>query len=66
MHVNSHRDENNTQLYQFDAVGYESVLIGFFSILTGKRCSPPRPFKRGGEQDAVYFHSQGISLNICA
>jgi|EP01049_Picozoa_sp_SAG25_P004597 hypothetical protein len=48
-------DVNNTQLYQFDAVAYESVIIGLFSIITGKRCSPPRPFKRGGEQDAVYL-----------
>ena len=48
-------DKNNTQLYQFDAVAYESVLIGLFSIITGKRCSPPKPFGRGGEQDAVYI-----------
>ena len=47
-------DANNTQLYQFDGVSYESLVIGLFSIITGKRCSPPRPFKRGGEQDAVY------------
>ena len=47
-------DENNTQLYQFDGIGYESVIIGLFSIITGKRCLPPRPFQRAGEQDAVY------------
>ena len=30
-------------------------MIGLFSIITGKRCVPPRPFNRGGEQDAVYI-----------
>jgi hypothetical protein len=30
-------------------------VIGLFSIITGKRCVPPRPFNRGGEQDAVYI-----------
>jgi hypothetical protein len=29
-------DVNNTQLYQFDAVAYESVIIGLFSIITAK------------------------------
>ena len=38
----------------FDAVAYESIVVGLFSIITGERCVPPRPFKRGGEQDAVY------------
>jgi hypothetical protein len=54
----------NTQLYNFDAVAYESVIIGLFSIITGKRCVPPRPFKRGGEQDAVYlgFSRDGFSF----
>ena len=27
---------------------YESVVVGLFSIITGKRCVPPRPFERGG------------------
>ena len=38
----------------FCAQAYESVVVGLFSIITGKRCVPPRPYKRGGEQDAVY------------
>ena len=38
----------------FDAVAYESIVVGLFSIITGERCLPPRPFTRGGEQDAVY------------
>ena len=64
---------NNTQLYQFDGVAYESVVIGLFSIITGKRCSPPRPFQRGGEQDAVYvgwsrdgFHFQRSPIRASA
>ena len=27
-----------TQLYNLDAVAYESVLVGLFSIFTGKQC----------------------------
>ena len=33
----------------FDAVAYESIVVGLFPIITGKRGVPPRPFK-----DAVY------------
>ena len=48
----------------FDAVAYESIVVGLFSIITGKRCVPPRPFKRGGEQDAVYvgFSRDGFNF----
>ena len=48
----------------FDAVAYESIVVGFFSIITGKRCNPPRPFGRGGEQDAVYvgFSRDGFNF----
>ena len=59
--------------YQFDGVAYESIVIGLFSIITGKRCSPPRPFHRGGEQDAVYvgwsrdgFHFQRSPIRSSA
>ena len=54
----------DTQLYQFDGIAYESVVVGLFSIITGKRCKPPRPFKRGGEQDAVYvgFSRDGFNF----
>jgi hypothetical protein len=31
-----------TQLYNLDAVAYESVIVGLFSILTGKRCKDGR------------------------
>jgi hypothetical protein len=31
--------ENMTQLYNLDAVAYESVIVGFFSIFTGKYCT---------------------------
>ena len=48
------------ELYNLDGVAYESVVVGLFSIITGKRCSPPQPFHRGGEQDAVYV---GFSRN---
>ena len=43
-----------SQLYDLGAYPYESVLVGLFQILTGKGCSPPRPFGRGGEQDEVH------------
>ena len=33
---------------------YESVVVGLFSIITGKDCATPHPYGRGGEQDAVY------------
>ena len=46
---------NVAQIYNLDAVAYESVVVGLFSIITGKHCNPPQPFKRGGEQDAVYL-----------
>ena len=40
------------------------MVVGLFSIITGKRCVPPRPFKRGGEQDAVYvgFSRDGFNF----
>lgn len=52
-----------TQLYNLDAVAYESVIVGFFTILTGKRCpdgrnhsdAEPSPvFNRTGEWDSVF------------
>lgn len=48
------------ELYNLDGAAYESVVVGLLSIITGKRCNPPRPFHRGGEQDAVYV---GFSRN---
>ena len=43
---------SRAELYNFDAIAYESVIVGLYSIITGKRCDPPRPYNRGGEQDA--------------
>ena len=46
---------NQTQLYNLNAIAFESVLVGLFTLITGKRCDPPRPFGRGGEQDSVFL-----------
>ena len=52
-----------TQLYNLDAVAYESVIVGLFSILTGKRCADGRNhsdaesqnvYNRTGEWDSVF------------
>jgi hypothetical protein len=52
------------ELYNFDAVAYESVLIGLPTILTGKRCTPAGPYGRGGEQDAVYLSFSRDGFNF--
>ena len=44
-----------TQLYNLDAVAYESVLVGLFSIFTGKSCGPLSPLNRTGEWDSVFL-----------
>lgn len=44
-----------TQLYNLDAVAYESVLVGLFSIFTGKSCGLLSPFNRTGEWDSVFL-----------
>ena len=36
-------------------MAYESVMVGLFTLITGKDCDPPRPWGRGGEQDAVFL-----------
>eukprot|EP00041_Stephanoeca_diplocostata_P033013 m.1077457 g.1077457 ORF g.1077457 m.1077457 type:complete len:481 (+) comp24251_c0_seq39:995-2437(+) len=46
--------ENYTQLYNLDAVAYESVLVGLFSIFTGKYCADGAGFNRTGEWDSVF------------
>lgn len=43
-----------TQLYNLDAVAYESVMVGLFSIFTGKECGPSSPYNRTGEWDSVF------------
>ena len=52
-----------TQLYNLDAVAYESVLVGLFSIFTGKDCGTMcnvtgqrcSPYNRTGEWDSVFL-----------
>lgn len=52
----------STQLYNLDAVAYESVVVGLFTILTGKACGPMcnitgahcSPYNRTGEWDSVF------------
>ena len=51
----NHSEVQVAQIYNVDAVAYESVVVGLFSIITGKHCNPAKPFMRGGEQDAVYL-----------
>jgi hypothetical protein len=46
--------DHRSQLYNLDIVAYESLFIGFFSLITAKDTKPPRPFGRAGEQDAVW------------
>ena len=50
----------SAQLYNFDAIAYESVVVGLFSLIHGKHCNPPQPYGRGGEQDDVFV---GFSRN---
>ena len=33
----------------------ESVMVGFFGLITAKDEKPPRPYGRAGEQDAVFL-----------
>jgi len=47
--------ENHTQLYNLDAVAYESVIVGLFSIFTGKYCASGAGFNRTGEWDSVFL-----------
>jgi hypothetical protein len=47
--------QNYTQLYNLDAVAYESVLVGFFSILSGKYCPEGGGVNRTGEWDNVFI-----------
>lgn len=44
-----------TQLYTLDLVAYESVMVGLFTIFTGKECGPTSPFNRTGEWDSVFL-----------
>ena len=46
-------EDEYTDLYNVDAVSYESVTVGLYSLIIGKRCVPPHPFGRAGEQDLV-------------
>jgi hypothetical protein len=46
--------QNYTQLYNLDAVAYESVLVGLFSILSGKYCPDGGGVNRTGEWDDVF------------
>ena len=59
-----------TQLYNLDAVAYESVLVGLFSIFTGKECGRMcnvtgqrcSPYNRTGEWDSVFLgYSRDVS-----
>lgn len=47
--------ENHTQLYNLDAVAYESVIVGLFSIFTGKYCPSGAGMNRTGEWDSVFL-----------
>eukprot|EP00039_Didymoeca_costata_P012720 m.184797 g.184797 ORF g.184797 m.184797 type:complete len:589 (+) comp15563_c0_seq7:156-1922(+) len=55
--------ENYTQLYNLDAVAYESVIVGLFSIFTGKYCPSGAGMNRTGEWDSVFlgFSRDGFS-----
>eukprot|EP00037_Helgoeca_nana_P012729 m.116056 g.116056 ORF g.116056 m.116056 type:complete len:415 (-) comp21613_c0_seq2:38-1282(-) len=47
--------ENYTQLYNLDAVAYESIIVGLFSLFTGKYCASGAGFNRTGEWDSVFL-----------
>eukprot|EP01006_Ploeotia_vitrea_P009536 TRINITY_DN22622_c0_g1_i1.p1 TRINITY_DN22622_c0_g1~~TRINITY_DN22622_c0_g1_i1.p1 ORF type:complete len:531 (+),score=65.47 TRINITY_DN22622_c0_g1_i1:216-1595(+) len=57
-----HKHNGFTQLYNLDAVGYESVMVGFYTIFNGKYCGPNSPYNRTGEWDqvAVAFSRDGF------
>jgi hypothetical protein len=57
---------NQTQLYNLNAIAFESVMVGLFTLITGKRCDPPRPFGRGGEQDAVFLAFSRDGASFCS
>ena len=44
-----------SQLYALDGVGYESLMVGLFTIFNGKYCGPLSPFNRTGEWDSVFL-----------
>ena len=45
-----------TQLYNLDAVAYESVLVGLFSIFTGKECG--KMCNVTGQHTVCYLNSR--------
>lgn len=47
--------QNYTQLYNLDAVAYESVLIGLFTIMNGKYCPDGGGVNRTGEWDNCFI-----------